>query len=68
MNPKLPALNTESVGTHHREILIQKEFHGIYGGEDTHQGHDPECNDQDGQNGPQKMKPDGSQRDPDILI
>jgi hypothetical protein len=61
MNPKFPALDAKSVGPHHRKILIQKELHSIYGGEDTHQGHDPESNDQDGQNGPQEMKPNGSQ-------
>jgi hypothetical protein len=67
LHPHAPRLNGKGIGAHQAERFRKAELNGIYGGQDSHQGHDTECDDEYGKDGPQHVCPDRFQGNPEIF-
>ena len=61
VTPLLVIWNSErkGVGAHTREVTVDLGLQCIYGGKDTHQGHDTKCNDQHRKDGSQYLRANG---------
>jgi hypothetical protein len=67
LHPHASRFNGKGIGSHQAERFGKAELNGIYGGQDSHQGHDTECNNENCEDGPQHVCPDGFQGNPEIF-
>jgi hypothetical protein len=61
-------LNGKSVGAHEAEIFRDGHLQGVDSREDAHERHNPESNNEDGENRPQTVSANGCERHLKILL